>query len=192
MKSDFRIDLSHFLLHSDMKQFFLSNHSLLGLSVLVSACFCFFCTVYAHLWLRMILELSEGWKYRLSSGRADVLNQTSSWLGRRLEVSTGSHSLSCRSTISASLGDWSYCCDIPWNFHVLVVRAWMLSATPSSTVGLETVGQESVQCPEDCFCSQAALHIGSFAFTNNQTFTVCRHSCFCLWGIQTDCWVRTN
>ena len=142
-----------FLLHFEMEQA-LENHSLLRLSMLVSACFCFFCTVYAHLWQRMILELSEESPPRLSSR----YNRTSSWIDRRFKTSTGFHSLSCWSRMSASLVDWSCRCDVPWTLHVLVVGVWMLSG--ASTVGLETVEQESIQCREDCFRSQAALCTG--------------------------------
>ena len=128
--------------------------SLLRLPMLVSACFCFFCTVYAHLWQRTILELSEESPARLSSR----YHRTSSWLDRRFKTSTGFHSLSCWSRMSASLVDWSCRCDVPWTLHVLVVGVWMLSG--ASTVGLETVEQESIQCREDCFRSQAALCTG--------------------------------
>ena len=131
----------------------LANHCLLRQPLRASASSCFFCTVYAHLWLHRIWESSEESLLQLSSR----CPRTSSWLDHRLVMSTGFRSPSCRSRISASADEIPFQRDAPWNCHVLVVGVWMLSVTLSSAVCPGTVEQERIQCLEDCFCSQVVL-----------------------------------
>ena len=108
----------------------LANHCLLRQPLRASASSCFFWTVYAHLWLHRIWELSEESLLQLASR----CPQTSSWLDHRLEMSTSFCSPSCRIRISASADERPFQRDAPWNCHVLVVGVWMLSVTFSSAV----------------------------------------------------------
>ena len=165
MKSDHWLDLSHFLLHFEMEQS-LANHSLLRLPLLVSACFCFICTVYAHLWLCMILELGEESPPWLSLR----YHWTASWLDRQLEMSTGSHSLSRWSRISAWWLTVSLLCslELPWPGcrSLDVVGSIVFERQPRNS----WAGEHPVS--RGLFLMSSSTLYGSFAFTDKY-LTVC-------------------
>ena len=133
-------------------------------------------------------DLEVGWGVTTSA--LFQVSQNFIWLDRRLEMSAGFHSFSCRSRTSAPLDDWPCHCDVPWNFRDLVVGVRMSSAALSSTVDLETVEQGSIQCREDCFCSQAVLCMVLVVCLHEQAFTSLYSSFYlsiCLWVIKTGC-----
>ena len=66
----------------------------------------------------------------------------------------------------------------------------MLSRGLSSTIGLQTIKQESVQCEEDCLCNQVALCMGLSLYQqafNSLYISFC--SSICLLVIRTGCYV---
>ena len=89
----------------------------------------------------MILELSEESRLGFLPGNTELhYDWIACW--KRRQIAT-------RFLVEvgiASLDDRPCHCDAPWNFPVLIVGIWMRSAALSSTVGIETVEQESIQC----------------------------------------------
>ena len=157
MKSDLYIDLSHVLHHFEMEES-TANHSLLRLPDSVALSMFLFllyslCSVLTTYDLAVQRGVITSALFQVSPN----FIATGS-LARNVDRFPLAFLFRCR--ISASLDDWPCRGHTPRNFHVLVVWVWMLSPASSSIVGLETVEQESVQCREFCFCSQAALCMG--------------------------------
>ena len=172
MKSDLWIDLSHVLHHSEMEESS-ANHSLLRLPDSVAL------SMFLFLLYSLCSSLTT---YDLAVQRGVVTSAlfqvspnfiVTGSLARNVDRFPLAFLFRCR--ISASLDDWPCRGHTSRNFHVLVVWVWMLSPASSSTVGLETVEQESVQCREVCFCRQAALCMG-LSLSPTSRFTVC--TCF--------------